>query len=1277
MSQTKNTVRDNDIAIIGMACRFPGANNVDAYWQNLRGGVYSVSRFTDEELLAAGIDAETLKEPNYVKANGIIEHAETFDAAFFGFSARDAIMMDPQQRVFLETAWEAIENAGYDVSAYQGTVGVYAGAGMNTYLIRNVVPQLSSLEALEQFQLMIASDKDYIATRLSFKLNLTGPSVNVQTSCSTSLVAVHMACQSILSGESDLAVAGGIAIRPSLVSGYAYREGMIYAPDGYCRAFDARAGGTVNGNGVGVLLLKKLAQAIADGDNIHAVLKGTAINNDGASKRSYSAPSSEGQAGAIAKAIERAGISAEDISYVEAHGTGTIMGDPIEIGGLTQAFRMTTNKNGYCAIGSVKTNIGHTDAAAGMAGLIKTVQMLKHREIAPSLFFETSNPNIDFPKTPFYVNTALREWDTSRLPLTAGVSSFGVGGTNAHVIVAEAPHVEPSSKSRPYQLLALSARTENALKNAVTHLESHLKGFTGKLADASYTLQIGRKQFEHRAIAVYGDDKRFEGGTDWVHGKSAPDNSPLVFLFSGQGSQYVNMGRGLYEAEAVFRQHVDTCAEFLQPILGLDLRTLFYPEAGQEEAATEQLLQTSITQPALFVIEYALSQLWMSWGIQPQAMIGHSIGEYVAACLAGVLSVNDALTVVAERGRLMHQQPRGAMLVITQSEEEVRAILAQSPLKLEISVINGVTTCVVSGTHEDIDALEADLTTRKIAARRLQTSHAFHSFMMDEAVEPFVNLLKTLTLNAPKIPYLSNVSGTWITDAEATDPTYYGKHLRGTVRFAQNVEELFKAHQATLLEVGPGQVLATLARRSPAASGAPVFASTRHVNDQRPDQAFVLNTLGQLWMAGVKVDWQAFYQAERRLRVPLPTYPFERQRYWMEEQAFSKSAPVMAKLSAPLLAHNGATNGTSKNGSHAPATTDAQETILKMWRDVLSIPTITAQDNFFDLGGNSLVAASLLAQIHRETGIRIPLVKFFQSPNPANVLKILQSEGWQLQQQGDVSSETVTVATSTSAEHNSMIQIIEGNPFRRPFFWTHGTDFANFARVMDPEQPFFCMPPPGLDGKHPIYSKPEDIVNYHISHMKLVQPIGPYIVGGYCLGGHVALNIATELLRRDEQTELVVLVDVLAPNYEKLAKTTRRNYLARAVYHLQHGQLPARITSKLREMAYRRKINQPGNEELKLLQQLDDIQQVAFEFRIPKGYPGTVVSFTCSVYDARKPVDSAERWAQLAPNGVDHYVIPGDHATMMREPNIDQLLAILNTRLYEASTTEAPVPMMA
>ncbi len=1253
--KTEHEDHPRSIAIIGAACRFPGANNLDTYWHNLQDGVFSVSLFTDGELIAAGIDPQNLNNPNYVKANGTIENAGMFDAGFFGFNAHDASMMDPQQRVFLECAWEAIENAGYNAEDMRGIVGVYAGAGMNTYLIRNLVPRLGALEALEQFRLMIASDKDYIATRLSFKLNFTGPSVNVQTSCSTSLVAAHLACQSLLNNECDFAVVGGVSIRPPLVTGYTFREGMIYSPDGRCRAFDSRAGGTINSNGVGVIVVKRLARAVNDGDFIHAVIKSTAINNDGSAKRSYSAPSSEGQAEVIAKAIERAGIRADQISYVEAHGTGTIVGDPIEIDGLARAFRRTTDKKDYCAIGSAKTNIGHTDVAAGMAGLLKVVQMLKHRVIPPSLHFETPNPRIDFPQTPFFVNTVRRTWETEHLPRRAGVSSFGVGGTNAHIILEEAPPRPASGTSRDCQLLVVSALSETALGNAIANLETHLGTHPPfHLADMCFTLQTGRKMFEHRASAVLR--AAADSPLQWTRSKRQAEG--VVFMFSGQGAQYVNMARDLYKTESVFRDNFDTCAVYLKPILHCDLRDLVYPAPEQETSAASQLAQTAITQTALFSLEYSLSQLWMAWGIQPRALAGHSIGEYVAACLAGVMTLEDALKVVAERGRLMQIQPPGSMLAIPLPEAEIKELLEEYKQSFEISLINSANACVVSGAVDDIQQLEQDLRARNMEVRILQTSHAFHSFLMDGAVQPFVDFLKSIPLKPPKIPYLSNVSGTWITSEQATDPAYYGRHIRQTVRFADNIDELAAMSGLVLLEVGPGQTLASLSRRHPGMSGRQIFSSTRHPNDKRPDQEFILASLGQLWSAGIAIDWNGFYQNETRRRVPMPTYPFERKRYWIDEIA---GQPMPSEKIDSLVAKT--TDASSSDVSQPPRQDDAslEALVLGAWRNVLGVPSIGIQDNFFDLGGDSLAAARLLAQIDRITGIRIPLVQFFQSPNPSSLVTLLRAQGWKRRESQPAPSDSATGRT----RQLSMIKIIDGAPNRTPFFWTHGTDFANFSRMMDREQPFYVMPPPGLDGEHPVLTAAEDIIAYHIEQMKMVQPQGPYIIAGYCLGGHLALNIAQEIFRRGEQVAMVVLVDVTAPDFGKIANQKHRNYAERFIYHLRYGELPSRVMWKVKEYLDRSKTRLFGTEELRLLQQLDDIQQKAFEFRIPQGYPGRVVAFSCSVYDSRKPADSDARWARLAPNGVEHYVIPGDHTTLMREPNIDRLMDILNKLLRD------------
>jgi acyl transferase domain-containing protein/acyl carrier protein len=876
-----------EIAVIGMAGRFPGARNIGEFWRNLRDGVESIAFFSDAELAASGIDPTELSDPNYVKAKGVLKDAELFDASFFGFTPREAELMDPQHRLFLECAWEALEHAGYAAEQYQGSIGVYAGAGVNTYLLHNLYPNGDLIRSVAGLQLTIGNDKDHLATRVSYKFNLKGPSVVVQTACSTSLVAVHLACQSLLTGECKVALAGGVSIRLPQQAGYVYQEGGISSPDGHCRAFDAKAQGTLGGNGVGIVVLKRLQDALADGDCIHAVIKGSAINNDGSSKVGYTAPSVEGQAQVIARALAMADIDPATVSYIEAHGTGTALGDPIEIAALTQAFRVRTETQGFCAIGSVKTNIGHLDAAAGVAGLIKTVLALTHKVIPPSLHFEQPNPQIDFANSPFYVNAKLAAWPASQHPRRAGVTSLGMGGTNAHVVLEEAPPTAAPERSRPWQLLVLSAKTPSALETATAQLAEHFKQHPEvNLADVAYTLQMGRKAFSHRRMLVCQDLEDALTNLETL----SPDrvytdvhesgDRPIVFMFPGQGAQYVQMARDLYQAEHTFREHVDRCADLLQPHLGCDLRAVLYPSPEQAAEATQQLQQTWLTQPALFAIEYALARLWMAWGIQPQAMIGHSVGEYVAACLAGVFSLDDALALVAARGRLMQQLPGGAMLAVPLSEPEVRPLLGQ---ELSLAAINGPSLCVISGPTAAVEALHDRLMEQGVSGLRVHTSHAFHSAMMDPILEPFTEHVRAVHLQSPNIPYISNVTGTWITAGEATSPRYWATHLRHTVRFAPGLHALLQEPARILLEVGPGRTLSAVAGRHPEkAPGQVVLSSLRHPQDQTSDVAFVLNTVGQLWLAGIQVDWSWFYARERRQRLPLPTYPFERQRFWVE-----------------------------------------------------------------------------------------------------------------------------------------------------------------------------------------------------------------------------------------------------------------------------------------------------------------------------------------------------------------------------------------------------------
>ena len=834
-----NTQALEGIAVIGMSGRFPGAKNTDEFWDNLRDGVESVSFFTEQQLESSGIDPALLSDPNYVRARADLADIELCDASFFGFNPKEAQITDPQHRFFLECAWSALENAGYNSETYEGSIGVYGGAsgGTNTYLLNNLYSNRNLRKTVSDYQLFIANDKDFLTTRVSYKLNLKGPSVAVQTACSTSLVAIFQACQSLRNYQCDMALAGGVSITVPQQTGYLYQEGMILSPDGHCRAFDAKAKGTIIGSGVGIVVLKRLEEACADGDYIHAVIKGSAINNDGALKVGYTAPSIDGQAQVIAEALAMAEIEPETVTYVEAHGTGTPLGDPIEIAALTQAFSLQTQKQGFCAIGSVKTNIGHLDTAAGVTGLIKTILALKHKLLPPSLHFEAPNPQIDFANSPFYVNAKLCEWKVGRTPRRAGVSSFGIGGTNAHVVLEEAPTVENSGESRPWHLLVLSAKTSSALDTATANLVEHLKLHPdANLADVAYTYQIGRRAFDHRRILLCQTIEDAALALSTLEPKRVltscqqPQERRVVFMFPGQGAQYVDMARELYQVESVFRNQVDLCSELLKPHLELDLRCCLYPSENQAEKATQLLLQTAVTQSALFVIEYALAKVWMQWGVRPQAMIGHSIGEYVAACLAGVFSLSEALALVAARGRLMQSLPGGDMLAVALPELELQPLLSR---QLSLAAINGPSSCVVSGCTAAVAELEGKLGQKGVECRRLHTSHAFHSQMMEPILEEFTEQVKQVNLQPPKIPYVSNVTGTWITAAEATDPSYWAKHLRQTVRFEAGLHELLQAPERVLLEVGPSRTLSTLARRHPEGTQQLILSSLRHPQEQQ------------------------------------------------------------------------------------------------------------------------------------------------------------------------------------------------------------------------------------------------------------------------------------------------------------------------------------------------------------------------------------------------------------------------------------------------------------
>ncbi|TWU34948.1 type I polyketide synthase [Novipirellula artificiosorum] len=908
-SQQPMTIRSQDqidcsdgIAVIGMSGRFPGADDVSQFWKNLLKGVNSIKELSEEELNLPS-DSPLRQHPGLVRKAATVNDADKFDSRFFGIFPKEAQVMDPQHRLMLECSWHALEDAGYCPDAIKASVGVFAGCYMNTYTLASLASNPALLESLANsfhggdLLIELGNDKDYLATRVSFLLNLRGPSLTIQTACSTSLVATVQACLALQSHQCDMALAGGSTLKFPQKRGYLYSDGGMVSPDGVCRTFDADARGTVFGEGVGVVVLKRVEDAVADGDDIYGVIRGWGINNDGHSKMGYTAPSVEGQSAAIRMAHQQAGITADSITYIEAHGTGTALGDPIEVDSLTKAFRDTTDGKQFCAIGSLKSNIGHLDVAAGVTGIIKICQSLRHEVIPPSLNFKRPNPNIDFENSPFYVVTKRQDWKRGTAPRRAGLSSFGVGGTNAHIVVEEAPNTSPSASPIGPQLIVLSARSQHALDQMTTDLADCLTEQPDlNLADVAYTLQVGRKTQNYSRIAVADslDDarqslvERKSGSVFTAH--QVRRGVPIAFMFPGQGAQHVNMARGLYETDPLFRGYFDDCCELLAPHLEFDLKEKIFVE--ESESARTQLNQTTIAQPAIFAVSYSIAKRLEDLGIVPDRMIGHSVGEFVAACLAGVYSLPDALRLIAFRAKSMQQLPPGSMLAVRVAESEILARIANSAV--ELAAINGPSLCVVAGPTEAIEQLQQQLDSEELPCRSLHTSHAFHSEMMQPAVEPMAEMLKSIPLSEPTIPIISSVTGQLLTAQQATDPNYWALHLRKTVRFTDAMEELLTQGDSSLLEVGAGQTLSTLARQHPSfPSGRTALSSLPHAKASDASARHFVTTLGRLWLAGTDLDWASLHSESRnsesqprhvrRRRVHLPTYRFERKRFWFDE----------------------------------------------------------------------------------------------------------------------------------------------------------------------------------------------------------------------------------------------------------------------------------------------------------------------------------------------------------------------------------------------------------
>ena len=1146
----KNIRAGLEVAVIGMAGRFPGSRNILEFWKNLKNGVESIMFFSDEEMEKAGISLEYIESPNYVKAAGVLEDAEYFDASFFGYTPKEAGIMNPEMRFFHECAWEALEDAGYNPDSYDGLIGVYAGASSNFYW-QGIAFLSGKTKEIGNFAASNLTCTNFLPTLISYKLNLKGPSTFIQTACSTSLVAIHYACRSVLSGECHMALAGGVKLDP-IKQGYMYEEGMILSPDGHCRAFDAEAKGTVGGNGIGIVVLKRLKNAIADRDNIYAVIKGSAINNDGNRKVGYTAPSALGQAEVIRTALAMSHVEPGSIGYIETHGTATPLGDPIEIEALTLAFN--TEKRNYCPIGSVKSNIGHLDTAAGVTGFIKTVLALENKQIPPSLHFKKPNPKIDFKNSPFYVNIQLSEWKNNGHPRRAGVSSFGIGGTNAHVILEEAPGSANDSETRKEQLILLSGKTPSALERASLNLVEYLRiNPRINLGNVAYTLMVGRKHFNYRKIAACSS---IENAIEVLSTQKSRvstnicelENRTVVYMFSGLGSQYINMGQELYQKEPVFRSEMDRCFEILKPLMNCNLKEILYPnDIDASSTVTPRanvptdINQPEISQPIIFIFEYALAMLLMKWGIKPYAMIGYSLGEYAAACISGIFSLESALKLIVYRGKLIQKMPTGVMLSVPLPIEE---LLPSVTGELAIAIDNGP-SCIIAGSEEAVISFEKQMNNRKVLCIRLPASHAIHSQMMEPILKEFEQFVAQFTLSKPKIPFISNLTGTWINDEEVLKPKYWVEHLRHMVRFADGMKELMTNTKSVFIEIGPGHDLSALAvRYIEKASGQVVINPVRHPNKNVSDVLFLLNKIGQMWLHGVKIDWNQFYPGEKRYRIPLPTYPFEGKPYLIEDNPFELGKELVNKTMfssgkksdiagrfhipswksslLPVCQDESKELPTLLKKEGVAPTNEVERSVIEIWQNFFGFLDLGIADDFFELGGDSLKAIALTAQLKKE----YPLTALDDVLTHSTIRELASI----------ISMKAVPAKSVEDLYENSLLSKLEcieklnkGRNEKNIFIVhpMHGmvNQYKELAVLLENKYNVYGIQARGLKPGTKMTEGPLKMVNDYLEQIQAVQKDGPYIIAGYCIGTNIAYEIVRQLGCMNHPVEKLILLD--------------------------------------------------------------------------------------------------------------------------------------------------------
>jgi amino acid adenylation domain-containing protein len=1315
----------SSIAVIGMAGRFPGASNIEHFWRNLAAGIESIRFFTPQELLAAGISQATIDDPSFVAARGSIEQSEGFDAHFFGIGAREAEITDPQHRMFLECAWSALEDAGYVPDTFNGRIGVYGGCSNNSYMCQNLMSNPDIWQSLDGLQIMVSNDKDHITTRVSYKLGLTGPSFAIQTGCSTSLVALQLACLSLLNHQCDTALAGGASLALPLIGGHFFQTENVCSPDGHTRSFDALAQGTIDGDGVGIVVLRRLKDALSDGDDIRAIIRAAAINNDGNKKAGYTAPSIDGQIEVIRAAQQLANITADTINYIEAHGTATPMGDPIEIEALTRAFRQTTAQKAFCAIGSVKSNFGHLSAAAGITGLIKTVLALQHQQIPPSLFFEQPNPKIDFANSPFFVNNRLQTWPRDQSPRRAAVSSLGVGGTNAHVILEEAPTPIVPSLSTTEQsdyFLCLSARTPAALDATTQQLGEYLRRNPQlSLCDVAYTLREGRRAWEYRRVIVADSipqaaELLCAHSQSWISGTTPSEGKrQIAFLFPAQGAQQIGMGHKLYEGDAIFRAAFDNCCDILTPLLDCDPRSYLFPTAQNQSRAQQLINDQLYAGPAMFAISYALAQYWIARDIQPHALLGHSTGEYVAACIAGIFSLEDALKLLVARAKLLAQAPLGGVSHVPLAADELAPLLEPDSY---IALINAPHQCVVAGTPDALAQLEHKLQLRDIPIRHIRVSVPAHSPLLLPLAGKLRTHAQSIKLSLPKIPMISGSTGEWFTDAEALDHNYWVRHMIQPIQFAKAMSQLSLIGDYIALEIGPHRSISPLILQN--APAQTVIHSLPHL--QQPESSSIKQTLrysqrslAQLWTEGT-VPIHTLPTSPSGRRISLPIYPFQRKRYWIEAKLPHTAGTNTVTHTSPSSVHTAHIKPSehiaeqvtriSANTSRHPRPdlpipyieprNAAERLVADICAELLALDRIGVRDHFLYLGADSMTMFRIVREIENRLGSKLRATAAFSRLTVEQLATHIAPEQLNHLSPGQPQPQT---------HHTESDTLIPLRPYgsRPALFIVHpagGVIFPYFHLVQHLPQdlPVYALQAVGLDGSQPMDRSCQDMATRYVNSIQEFQPTGPYHIAGYSFGAYIAFEMAQILQTRNQQTAFLALIDEPSPLkdhrpnpleafrflFGKLPIQSLHQHLQDYAQHKKHRWLSGlkhliqpHTWMQLIQRSTLQSLAQESNQDLDLAQPAlrSIFKMFALHFWLFYTYksnhpiyqgPASIFKSEAleqSWYKRRKP-DPLLGWSKLISGPIDTYLCPGDHLGMLRPPHVQKLASQLITALH-------------